>query len=84
MQKKGTINVLERLNQTVLISFIVLLKNYFTQWMKLSEVEHRSEGVVGLKVKDQFINSCSKELTVHLMEKKPQNFRKLVAIEKQY
>ena len=60
--------------------FIVRLRNYFTQWVKLSDVESSFEGVVQLMVKKQFINSCSKKLSVHLMERKPQssdcNFRK--------
>ena len=64
--------------------FMVRLKNYFTQWVKLSKMESNFEGVVDLMVKDQFIKSCSKELSVHLMEKKPQNLRKLVAVEKQH
>ena len=44
--------------------FIVRLRNYFTQWMKLSDVESSFEGVVKLMVKEQFINSCSKELSI--------------------
>ena len=47
--------------------FFVRLRNYFTQWVKLSDVESSFEGVVELMVKEQFINSCSKELSVHLM-----------------
>ena len=52
--------------------FIVSLRNYFTQWMKLSKVESSFEGVVELMVKEQFINSCSKEISVHLIKWKPQ------------
>ena len=48
--------------------FIVRLRNYFTQCVKLSDVESSFEGVVELMVKEQFLNSCSKELSVHLME----------------
>ena len=40
---------------------IVRLKNYFTPWVKLSNVESSFEGVVELMVKEQFINSCSIE-----------------------
>ena len=67
--------------------FIVRLRNYFTQWVKLSEMESSFEGVVELMVKEQFMNSCSKELPVHLMERnpqRPQSLRELAAIAEQY
>ena len=35
-------------------------------------------------VKEQFINTSSWELSIYLIEKKPQSFRKLAAIAKQY
>ena len=35
-------------------------------------------------VKEQFINSCSGKLSVHLMERKPQSLRELAAIREQY
>ena len=38
--------------------FIVRLRNYFTQWVKLSDVESSFEGVVELMVKEQFVNAC--------------------------
>ena len=64
--------------------FIVRLRNYFTQWVKLPDVESSFEGVVELIVKEQFTNSCSKELSVHLMERKPQSLRELAAIAENY
>ena len=39
--------------------FIVRLRNYFTQWVKLSYMESSFEGVVELMVKEQFINGTS-------------------------
>ena len=64
--------------------FIVRLKNYFTQWVKLSDLESSFEGVVELMVKEQFINSRARELSVHLMECKPQSLRELAAIAENY
>ena len=57
------------------------LKNYFTQWVKLSEVESSLEGVVDLIVKEQFVHYCFKELSFHLIERKPQSLRELTAME---
>ena len=64
--------------------FIVRLRNYFTQWVKLSDMESSFEGVVELMVKEQFINACPKELSVHLMESKHQDLRELAASAGQY
>ena len=47
---------------------------------KLSEVEINFEDVVDLMVKGQFINSCSRKLSVYLIERKPPLLRKLAAI----
>ena len=64
--------------------FIVRLRNYFTQWVKLSDMESSFEGVVELMVKEQFINACPKELSVHLMESKHKDLRELAASAGQY
>ena len=50
------------------------LKNYFTQWVKLSDMKSSFEGVVDLMLKEQFINSCSRKLSDNFMERKPHNF----------
>ena len=47
-------------------------------------MEFSFEGVFNLIVKEQFINSYSKELFVHLMERKFLSFRELAAIAEQY
>ena len=64
--------------------FIVRLRNYFTRWVKLSDMESSFEGVVELMVKEQFINACPKELSVHLMESKHKDLRELAARAGQY
>ena len=47
--------------------YVVRLKNYFTQFIKLPEEENSFKGVIDWMVREQFINFCSKELSVHLM-----------------
>ena len=42
--------------------FIFRLKNYFTKWVELAEVEQIFKGVVDLIVREQFTSSCSKDL----------------------
>ena len=48
--------------------FIDHLSTYLERWVKLSETEQSFKGVRDLIVKEQFINSCSKELTVYRRE----------------
>ena len=40
--------------------FIVRLKNYFTKWVELAEVEQTFMGVVDLNVREQFTSSAPK------------------------
>ena len=45
--------------------FIVRLSTYLIRWLELSKTEKTFEGLKDLIVKEQFINSCPKELAVH-------------------
>ena len=45
--------------------FIVRLSTYLIRWLELSKTEKTYEGLKDLIVKEHFINSCPKELTVH-------------------
>ena len=51
----------------------------------LKDYTRYDQGMFNLIVlNEQFINSCSRELSVHLMEKQLQSLKKLTAIAKQY
>ena len=45
--------------------FIVRLSTYLIRWLELSNTEKTFEGLKDLIVKEQFINSCPKELAVN-------------------
>ena len=45
--------------------FIVRLSTYNIRWLELSKTEKTFEGLKDLIVKEQFINTCPKELAVH-------------------
>ena len=51
--------------------FIFRLKNYFTKWKVLAEVERTFMGVVDLIVPEQFTGSCSKDLLIWLKQSNP-------------
>ena len=64
--------------------FIVRLSTYLIQWLQLSKTERSFDGLKNLIVKEQFINSCPKELTVHLREHAPETLEEMAKIADQY
>ena len=49
--------------------FIVRLDRYLLRWLELSNTERSFEGLKDLIVKEQFIDSCPKELAIHLRKR---------------
>ena len=64
--------------------FIVRLSTYLIRWLELSKTEKTFEGLKDLIVKEQFINSCPKELAVHLREWAPETLEEMAKIADQY
>ena len=61
--------------------FIVRLDRYLLQWLELSECTF---GLKDLIVKEQFIDSCPKDLAIHLGERAPETLAKIAKIADQY
>ena len=58
--------------------FIVRLKNYLAKWLELSRSSFGEfNALVDLVVKEQFINTCSEESAVYLLEKGPKDLVEL-------
>ena len=64
--------------------FIVRLSTYLIRWLELSKMERSFDGLKNLIVKEQFINSCPKELTVHLREHAHETLEEMAKIADQY
>ena len=64
--------------------FIVQLDRYLLQWLELSNTEQTSDGPKDLIVKEQFIDSCPKDLAIHLRERAPETLAKIAKIADQY
>ena len=64
--------------------FIVRLSTYLIRWLELSKTEKTFEGLKDLMVKEQFINSCPKELAVNLRERAPETLEEMAKIADQY
>ena len=64
--------------------FIVRLDRYLLRWLELSHTERSFEGLKDLIVKEQFIDSCPKELAIHLRERAPETLAQIAKIADQY
>ena len=52
--------------------FVIRLKNYLAKWLELSgSSPDNFDALVDLIVKEQFINACSEELAMYLLERGP-------------
>ena len=64
--------------------FLVRLDRYLLRWLDLSSTERSFEGLKDLIVKQQFIDSCLKELAIHLRERAPETLVQIAKIADQY
>ena len=64
--------------EKTLDQFVIRLKNYLVKWLELSGSSSGDFGtLVDLIVKEQFINACSEELAVCLLERGPKDLVEL-------
>ena len=54
------------------------------RWLELSHTERSFEGLKDLIVKEQFIDSCPKELAIHLRESAPETHVQIAKIADKY
>ena len=64
--------------------FIVRLDRYLLRWLQLSNTVRTFEGLKDLIIKEQFIDSCPKDLAIHLRERAPETLAKMAKIADQY
>ena len=57
---------------------------YLIRWLELSKTERSFDGLKNMIVKEQFINSCPKELTVHLRERAHETLEEMAKIADHY
>ena len=60
------------------------LDRYLLRRLELSNTESSFEGLKDLIVKEQFIDSCPKELAIHLRERAPETLVQIARIADQY
>ena len=64
--------------------FIFRLKNCFTKWIELVQVEQTFMGEVDLIVREQFTSSCSKDLSIWLEQSNPKTLNELSQLVDEY
>ena len=64
--------------------FIVRLDRYLLRWLELSYTERYFEGLKDVIVEEHFIDSCPKELAIHLRERAPETLDQIAKIADQY
>ena len=65
-------------------TFIVRIDRYLLRWLELSDTDQTFCGLKDLIVKEQFIDSCPKDLAIHLRERAPETLAKIAKIADQY
>ena len=65
--------------------FVIRLKNYLAKWLELSGSSPQNfDALVDLIVKEQFINACSEDLAMYLLERRPKDLVELTTWAQKY
>ena len=65
--------------------FVIKLKNYLAKWLELSgSSPDNFDVLVDLIVKEQFINACSEDLAIYLLERGPKDLVELTTWVQKY
>ena len=65
--------------------FVIRLKNYLAKWLELSGSSPQNfDALVDLIVKEQFINACSEDLAMYLLESGPKDLVELTTWAQKY
>ncbi|XP_013382645.1 uncharacterized protein LOC106153310 [Lingula anatina] len=64
--------------------FVARMKRYYQRWKELSEVEDTVESLDDLIIREQFMSTCSNELSVFLKERKPRTVDEMTRLAEQY
>ena len=65
-------------NEETSDAFVIRLKNYLAKWLELSGSSPENfDALVDLIVKEQFINACSEDLAMYLLESGPKDLAEL-------
>ena len=64
--------------------YIVRLRNYFRRWVELSKTAKSFDALEDLLIREQFLNSCNKNLAVFLKERSPKSTDEMAQLAEMY
>ena len=64
--------------------YIVRLRNYFRRWVELSKTVKSFDALEDLLIREQFLNSCNKNLAVFLKERSPKSTDEMAQLAEMY
>ncbi|XP_046568632.1 uncharacterized protein LOC124277024 [Haliotis rubra] len=66
------------------VQFIARLRNYLSRWVELSDTVKTYDGICDLLLREQFLMTCSRPLSVFLKERKLKNAGEMANVADQY
>lgn len=64
--------------------YLFRMKLYFENWIKLSSAESTFEGLRDLIIKERYINSCPKDVAIHIRERCPESLEEIIKMSETY
>ena len=64
--------------------FVARLSNYMVRWVELAEAEKTYVGLFDLVMREQFLQTCAKDLAVFLKERQPESVELMAKFADQY
>ena len=64
--------------------FAARISSYLHNWIKMTHINKTYEDLIDLLLREQFINACSKEMTMYLKERKCSNINSMCELAEQY
>jgi hypothetical protein len=64
--------------------FISRIRRYLQRWVELSGVEKSFDGLQNLLIKEQYLQTCGKDLEIFLRERAPKTVEELTTLAEQY
>ena len=64
--------------------FLARISDYLDRWIDLSESPRDFVGIVDLLLREQFINSCSKDMAIFIKERHPKDVKDMAIMASQY
>ncbi|XP_062599512.1 uncharacterized protein LOC134261046 [Saccostrea cucullata] len=66
------------------VQFSVRMSSYLLRWLKMAKIADTFEALFDLVLRDQFLNTCNRDLTLFLKERTPKSIQEMAQLADQY